>query len=83
MNLLLHNALKSIKCSFERLHCTIPCTILYFSKSKINHFEHGAGHKDHKCESCGKSFPQANALKKHIHTIHEGQKDCKCESWRK
>ena len=75
MNLLLHNALKSIKCSFERLHCTIPCTILYFSKSKINHFEHGAGHKDHQCESCGKSFPQAGDLRKHTQRIHGSNKD--------
>ena len=36
------------------------------------------GHKDFKCESCGKSFSHAHTLKKHIHTIHEGHKDYKC-----
>ena len=38
------------------------------------------GHKDYKCESCGKSFSQTSALKNHIYTIHEGHKDNKCES---
>ena len=31
------------------------------------------------CKMCGKSFPLANALKIHIHTVHEGHKDHKCE----
>ena len=38
------------------------------------------GHKDHKCESCGKSFSQEGDLKKHIHTVHERHKDYKCDS---
>ena len=38
------------------------------------------GHKDYKCESCGKSFAEAGSLRKHIHRIHEGHKDHKCES---
>ena len=37
------------------------------------------GHKDHKWESCGKSFSIGGSLKKHIHTVHHGQKDHKCE----
>ena len=28
--------------------------------------------------TCGKSFSEAGSLKKHIHTVHEGQKDYKC-----
>ena len=43
------------------------------------------GQKDHKCESCSKSFCTPQYLKKHIHTIHEGlgRKDHKCESCEK
>ena len=38
------------------------------------------GHKDYKCESCGKSLSGAGTLRKHIYTVHEGHKDHKCES---
>ena len=38
------------------------------------------GHKNHECESCGKSFFQASILKKHIYISHEGHKDYKCDS---
>ena len=37
------------------------------------------GHRDYKCESCGKSFSETGSLKNHIHTVHEGHKDYKCE----
>ena len=36
--------------------------------------------KNHKCESCDKSFKSRKNLNMHIHTVHEGQKDYKCES---
>ena len=35
----------------------------------VNH----EGHKDHKCESCGKMFTQARDLKSHIHMIHNNE----------
>ena len=38
------------------------------------------GHKDYKCESCGKSFTRRQSLKKHVHAIHEGHKNHKCPS---
>ena len=41
------------------------------------------GCKDFKCESCGKSFAQADSLKGHIKTVHKGDKDFKCESYGK
>ena len=34
-------------------------------------------HKDHKCESCDKSFSQGQNLKKHMFTIHEQHKNLK------
>ena len=37
------------------------------------------GNKDHKCDSCEKSFSQARTLKLHIDTVHNGQKDHKCD----
>ena len=36
------------------------------------------GHKDYKCEVCGKLFSEAGTLKKHIHIVHEGQKNFQC-----
>ena len=38
------------------------------------------GHKDSKCDSCGKSFTQASYLRLYIKTLHEGHKDSKCYS---
>ena len=39
------------------------------------------GGKNHKCELCGKLFPQADNLKIHIKHIHDaGVKNYKCES---
>ena len=36
--------------------------------------------KNHKCDSCGKSFSEAGHLKGHINEVHNGQKDHKCDS---
>ena len=40
--------------------------------------ENHEGHKDYKCEYCGKSFSEARTLKKqYIHIIHEDRIDHK------
>lgn len=36
--------------------------------------------RNHKCDSCGKTFTEAGVIKRHIRTIHEGQKNYKCDS---
>ena len=33
----------------------------------------------HKCDFCGKLFPQSSALQTHIRFSHEGQKDFECD----
>ena len=38
------------------------------------------GHKNNKCNSCGKNFSTSGYLKRHKYTVHEGHKDYKCET---
>ena len=38
------------------------------------------GHKDYKCDSCGKSFVQPGVLRRHTITVYEGHKDFECDS---
>ena len=35
---------------------------------------------DYKCESCNKFFSTPQTLKRHINSVHNGQKDHKCDS---
>ena len=46
-------------------------------KSKIKGVE--AHPKDHKCNSCEKSFSHLRKLTKHIKTVHERHRDLKCD----
>ena len=52
-------------------------------KLKIPKLKMIEGHNEYKCEYCGKSYSKARSLKTHIHTVHEGHKDNKCEDYGK
>ena len=62
--------------------CEICEKVLTSKKTLQNHFT-GVHNKIEKklliCNICTKYF-QAHYLKKHIHAVHEGHKDYKCES---
>ena len=46
-------------------------------------YYHQVSPRHYNCDSCEKSFTQAVNLKKHIQTIHEGQRNYKCDSCEK
>ena len=37
------------------------------------------GKKDHKCDSCGKTFSYSGHLKTHFSSVHNMKKDHKCD----
>ena len=45
--------------------------VLLFEMSSMEY----EGQRNYKCDSCEKSFTQSGSLKRHIKTIHEGQKN--------
>ena len=56
------------KCEIcEKSVSTVPCEDKHVSVI----------HKQ--CKTCGKSFSRSGELKKHIKTIHEGQRNYKCD----
>ena len=48
-------------------------------ESKYDLKKHCKGKKDHRCDSCDKSFSRLYTLEKHLHTVHDGFNDHKCE----
>ena len=68
------------------LMCNICQTFFYGRPNshdcfKQSHHRQSTINSIHKYESCGnKSFSTAGGLQRHINTVHEGQKDHKCES---
>ena len=56
-------------------------THISIRKMSSNYQKHNVfvKNKQQNCESCGKSFPTSQGLKIHIHTVHEGHKDFKCD----
>ena len=50
------------------------------SESLKNHIKTiHEGHRNHKCDTCGKYFTELGSLMMHIKTIHEGQRNFKCD----
>ena len=64
----------------QKYICNI-CHKVFILKNLMSHINsvHN-GQKDHKCDSCEKSFSSSGYLKKHINSVHNGQKDHKCDS---
>ena len=82
----LFNTKNYLKKHYNRIHnnsgkvstCNV-CTKSFPSKQDLTiHIKTCHRGKHYKCDSCIKSFFKAG-LKKHIHTVHEGNKDYKCE----
>ena len=60
------------------------CGNLFTAKKSLNLHKKTVqeGHKDYKCDTCGKSYSQAQNLRNHIRIghDHERHKDYKCDS---
>ena len=59
---------------------TFECNVYRKTFSNNVQLKHHLKSRQHKCDSCGRSFTRADHLRGHIKTIHEGHKDFKCES---
>ena len=62
-------------------HILIALTInMDITKNQtLNHIQ-DEKKKNHKCETCVKSFSRTGSFKEHINSVHNGQKDHKCGS---
>ena len=74
-----------LKNSFECCGRIENLEIEHIKDDQVNDQDHEGnmvyeGQKGYKCKSCGKSFSQADDLRKHIPMVHEDHKDHKCES---
>ena len=71
---------KILKKHIRTVHEGFKCGKSFSCKSNLTMHKHKyEGHKEYKCEFCGKAFSQSGHVKSHIHTIHkvnknEGQK---------
>ena len=66
----------------------------YFHKEEKHICIIHEGHRDHKCEYCGKSFPHSENLKQHnaicektslksqVEGVHERERDHKCKEYK-
>ena len=59
---------------------TFECNVYRKTFSNNVQLKHHLKSRQHKCDSCGRSFTRADHLRGHIKTIHEGRKDFKCDS---
>ena len=59
------------KGSFPIIKDKNPFSTANYMKIHINTIHNDE--KDHKCDSCGKSFSQSGSLKTRINSVHNGQ----------
>ena len=60
-------------------NCNVCTKSFQLQSNLATHIKNVHGEKHYNCD-CGKSFSNPWYLKKHIHRVHEGHKDFKCES---
>ena len=80
---------RSLRYHYKNVHCSkkdydYECDICGNSFTQFRHLQTHIktvhGHKNLKCNSCEKLFSVSSKLRRHFNTVHEGQRDHKCDT---